>query len=164
MDESLHDFLQCSHKKKMEQTGPNLLQKHITDFFTTQKNRFAGAKIDVRVTVKGDVDFLSPMNTSCRSNNMSSTSVKTEEGSSEKKTSSSHIAHDEDIIEVRREQTIVEIELSDAEDDLKKKNASEDDFQAIKEECPSDYLVKKKKALMVTGSKSRKKCHRVLYI
>ena len=147
MNESLQDFLQRRRKKKMEQSGPNLLQKHITDFFSTQKNRFAGAKIDVQVTVKGDVDFLSPMNTSLKSKNIASTSVKTEENSPQKKAVPSDIAHDEDIIEVRREQTIVEIELSDAEEDLKKENPCEsDEFHGIKEELTSDYMVKKEES------------------
>ena len=147
MNESLQDFLQWRRKKKMEQCGPNLLQKHITDFFDTQKNRFAGAKIDVQVTVKGDVDFLSPMKNPRKANNISSTSVKTEEISPQKKAVPSDIAHDEDIIEVRREQTIVEIELSDAEEDFKKENPSEsDEFHGIKEEGPSDYMVKKEES------------------
>ena len=147
MNESLQDFLQWRRKKKMEQSGPNLLQKHITDFFGTQKNQFAGAKIDVQVTVKGDVDFLSPMNTSLKSKNISSTSVKTEENSPQKKADPSDIAHDEDIIEVRREETIVEIELSDAEEDLKKENPCEsDEFHGIKEELTSDYMVKKEES------------------
>ena len=131
----------------MEQSGLNLLQKHITDFFTTQKNQFAGAKIDVQVTLKGDVDFLSPMNSSRTSNNISSTSVKTEEITPQKKAGPSDIGHDDDIVEVRREQTIVEIKLSDAEDDLKKENASvSDDFHGIKEEYASDYMVKKEES------------------
>ena len=36
----------------------------VTDFFTSQKDKFAGAKIDVQVTVKGDVDLLQPRKSS----------------------------------------------------------------------------------------------------
>ena len=64
MDEPLEQFLERRHKKKESGSTEAALSEHITQFFAGCEQKYAGAKIDIQVMVKGDVDLLRPLRTS----------------------------------------------------------------------------------------------------
>ena len=64
LDESLEHFLERRCRKKKSGDTQTALSKHITEFFLGKEHQFSGVKIDIQVTVKGDVDLLRPLRTS----------------------------------------------------------------------------------------------------
>ena len=91
------------------------MQRHISDFFASQKNKFAGAKIDVQVTVKGDVDLLQPRKSSRPALKSDVWHVKKEESTLPLTVKHSKSDDDEDIIVMTMKKEVVEIEISNGE-------------------------------------------------
>ena len=115
LEEPLKDFLEHRRKKKRDEQGDKLLQRHITDLFTSQKDKFAGAKIDVQVTVKWDVDLLQPRQSSRPALKTDVWHVKKEESTLPLTVKSSKSDDDEDIIVMTTKKEVVEIEISNGE-------------------------------------------------
>ena len=115
LEEPLKDFLERRQKKKRNERGDKLLQQHITDFFASQKDKFAGAKIDVQVTVKGDVDLLQPRKSSRPAFKSDVFHVKKEQSNLPLTVKSSKSDDDEDIIVMTMKKEVVEIQISDGE-------------------------------------------------
>ena len=142
LDESLKDFLECRQKMKRDQRGEKLLQRHITDFFTSQKDKFPGAKIDVPVTVKGNVDFLHLMKSYSPCERGDVSRVKKELSTSDSKEKTSQYDEDEDIIVMTTKKEVVEIEVSDGENAAMKSDVklelSEAEDWIVKSEVKSE--------------------------
>ena len=136
LDESLKDFLEHRQKKKRDQCGEKLLQRHITDFFASQKDKFPGAKIDVQVTIKGNVDFLHPVKSYSPCERGDVSRVKKEKSTSASKQNTSQYDDDEDIIVMTTKKEVVEIEISDGE------NAAMKSDIKLELSEPEDWIVK----------------------
>ena len=87
----------------------------MTDFFASQKDEFPGAKIDIQVTIKGDVDFLHPINSYSPCKKADVSCVKKEKSTSALPDKTSQSDGDEDIIVMTTKKEVVEIEISNGE-------------------------------------------------
>ena len=106
------------------------------DFFTSQKDKFPGAKIDVQVTIKGNVDFLHPVKSYSPCERGDVSRVKKEKLTSASKQNTSQYDEDEDVIVMTPKKEVVEIEISDGENAVMK--------SYVKSELsePEDWIVK----------------------
>ena len=114
MNESLERFLERRRKKKQSGSTEAALSEHITQFFAGPEQKYAGAKIDIQVTVKGDVDLLQPLPTSSPVIKAEKVEPKTE--SENIKVDTNGGKEDKDVEIVPSTKKIVEIELSSSEE------------------------------------------------
>ena len=115
MDEPLEQFLERRRKKKESGSTETALSEHITQFFAGHEQKYAGAKIDIQVTVKGDVDLLRPLQTS-------SPVIKAEKVEPKMETENIKVdtnggKEDKDVEIVLSTKKIVEIELSSSDEE-----------------------------------------------
>ena len=119
------------------------------DFFASQKDKFPGAKIDVQVTVKGNVDFLYPMKSYSPCERGDVSHVKKEKSTSASTQNTSQYDDDEDIIVMATKKEVMEIEISDGENaamksDVKSKFLETEDWIVKSEvKCEDDDFDKK---------------------
>ena len=116
LDESLEHFLERRHHKKKCGDTQTALSKHITEFFSGKEHQFSGVKIDIQVTVKGNVDLLRPLRTSSPVVKLENVQLKPEtiqKGEENCKKSND----DEEIEVVPINKNIVEIELTSTEEE-----------------------------------------------